>query len=245
MKKMKYIMFIIVLIISLSFQMEIKAVKDPDLPNLPIEDQNDNDETFEDQLQGGIEDLKKTHIVGEKRNECNAMTDEEEKAKCEEELAELEGKSEQEACEIYADEKCDECKRIVDNSDCIERANNLYAQCELDTPKTCDINDNEEENDKNVMELTSGCSLLDTEFGKILSDILKFIRIAGIVLCIVLGMFDFVKSVASGNEDNIKKNRSNFFKRLIAVVILLILPVLLDLVFNNISVTNEDMCEIE
>ncbi len=101
---------------------------------------------------------------------------------------------------------------------------------------------------KNVMELTqTPCDIMasDTKFGKILLEIIGFIRIAGIILCVLLGMFDFVKSVTSGKDDSNKKNRGNFIKRLIAVVILLILPVLLQLVFDNITVTNDEMCEIE
>lgn len=74
------------------------------------------------------------------------------------------------------------------------------------------------------------CEVLPEAIKKYIMQALKLIRWGGLVLMIVLGTLDFVKASASDDQDAIKKAGQNFIKRLIAVIILFLLPILVELI---------------
>ena len=74
------------------------------------------------------------------------------------------------------------------------------------------------------------CEVLPKAIENYIKQALKLIRWGGLVLMIVLGTLDFVKASASDDQDAIKKAGQNFIKRLIAVIILFLLPILVELI---------------
>ncbi len=107
------------------------------------------------------------------------------------------------------------------------------------------------------IKITEGCGIISGEvevdgemvsLQDILHDILVFIRIAGIILVVILGAIDFVRSVTSFKDDELKKSWGRFLKRIIALACLLLLPTIIEFLLTNIDITgvNEDsiFCDV-
>ena len=73
-----------------------------------------------------------------------------------------------------------------------------------------------------------------------IKDALNLVKYIALVLVIVLGITDFIKAAASGEADQMKKSGQSFLKRIIAVVILFLLPVLVELILNLIEIYGAD-----
>lgn len=76
----------------------------------------------------------------------------------------------------------------------------------------------------------------------IIDSIMKWIRIFVPILLIGLGILDFTKAVFSKSEDDMKKSREKFIKRIIAAVAVFLVPIFVNLIldlanmaWNNIS----------
>lgn len=80
------------------------------------------------------------------------------------------------------------------------------------------------------------CGSLGTKMVSWLFRILKIIRYIVPVLVILLGIIDFMKAIASGNDDEMKKAGAKFVKRLIAATLIFLVPFLLEFIFNIINV---------
>ena len=74
--------------------------------------------------------------------------------------------------------------------------------------------------------------LLGDDVIEIIDDLMKIIRIAVPILLIVFGMTDFLRATFSNSEENIKKDRDRFIKRIIAAIIVFIVPIFVDLVLH-------------
>lgn len=66
----------------------------------------------------------------------------------------------------------------------------------------------------------------------LIDEILDYVRIIVPILIILLGSLDLAKAVISGKEDIIKKAQTDFAKRLIAGVIIFLVPTLIDIVME-------------
>lgn len=66
----------------------------------------------------------------------------------------------------------------------------------------------------------------------------KYIVILAPILLIVMGTVDFLKALASSDADIMKKSTSNFMKRTIATILVLILPGLLRVVFGLLGLSS-------
>ncbi len=75
--------------------------------------------------------------------------------------------------------------------------------------------------------VTYDCGFLSDVAG-IISDAYFIIEMAGLVLLIVLSVFDYVKIFLNDNSDEMKKANTNLFKRLIIAVLLFLLPALVN-----------------
>jgi len=76
----------------------------------------------------------------------------------------------------------------------------------------------------------------DTEsLAYIIQKILDYIKIIGPILVVVLSSIDFVKVIWSSDDESMKKAQQKLVKRLVAAVLLFLLPVLIDLMFNLIN----------
>lgn len=82
-----------------------------------------------------------------------------------------------------------------------------------------------------------GCTTLGRTL-ELLKDIYTLMLAFAAVFVIGAGMFDFVKASAGKDNDSLKKAGSTFSKRLIALVVLLILPIILNLIFKIFEIEN-------
>ena len=74
-------------------------------------------------------------------------------------------------------------------------------------------------------------------------NILKWVKYITPVLVIILGILDFVKALAAQDDDAMKKAQGKFVKRLIAAVLLFLLPLIIDYVLSVFHLVN-DSCNI-
>lgn len=85
----------------------------------------------------------------------------------------------------------------------------------------------------------------DTTRG-LINSIMKWIRILVPLLLIVFGILDFSKAVFSSNEDNMKKIREKFIKRIVAAVLVFLVPIFVNLILDLASTVwsniNSDTC---
>lgn len=76
------------------------------------------------------------------------------------------------------------------------------------------------------------CNDFDTENGNLLKEIYDIMVIAGPILVIIFGTMDFGKAALNSDNDAMKKAVKHFSKRLIALTILLLLPVLVNFILD-------------
>ena len=91
------------------------------------------------------------------------------------------------------------------------------------------------------------CSqLLGDDVIKFINEIMKWIRIFIPILLIGLGILDFTKATFSKTEEDMKKTREKFIKRIIAAVLVFLVPIfvnlLLDLANSVWSWINPETC---
>ena len=55
------------------------------------------------------------------------------------------------------------------------------------------------------------------------------------VIVIVLGILDFIKAIGSDKEDEMKKAQGRFVKRLIAAVLIFIIPFIIEFVLDKMG----------
>lgn len=74
------------------------------------------------------------------------------------------------------------------------------------------------------------CSIIapDGELYKLLQKIVFYVQIGTVLLVIVLGMVDFSGAIASGEDSALKKAGTKFGRRLIACVLVFLVPALID-----------------
>lgn len=86
---------------------------------------------------------------------------------------------------------------------------------------------NNQGNGSNINADLSGC-IIDSSTQEIIDWILNMVRFVGIILVIVLGMLDFIKATASGDQEETRKSRGKFVKRLIACIALFLAPIIVE-----------------
>lgn len=94
------------------------------------------------------------------------------------------------------------------------------------------------------------CSqLIDTEtegsFGWLLQKLLNYIKIAGPILVVLLSALDFIKAVASSEEDAFKKAQSRLVIRLVAALALFLVPTFVELLLGLINGINDPTCGLK
>ena len=98
------------------------------------------------------------------------------------------------------------------------------------------------DNEKESIVIVDCLDLFSDNFISNLNSILFIIRIAIPILLIVLGILDFVKAIFAGKEDEMKKAQSNFIRRVIAAIVVFLIPTLVNFlleiangIWNNID----------
>lgn len=94
------------------------------------------------------------------------------------------------------------------------------------------------------------CSqLIDTEtegsFGWLLQKLLNYIKIAGPILVVLLSALDFIKAIASSEEDAFKKAQSRLVVRLVAALALFLVPTFVELLLGLINGINDPSCGLK
>jgi len=90
--------------------------------------------------------------------------------------------------------------------------------------------------DYNPGDKVYGCEVIPVEIREWIISTLNLVKYICLALVIVLGVLDFIKAAASGEADALKKSGQSFLKRVIAVAILFLLPVLVELILNLIEI---------
>ena len=109
------------------------------------------------------------------------------------------------------------------------------------TMKNTNDSNNDSASKDNDMDL-SGC-IIDEGTQSIIDWIMNLIRIGGVILLVVLGMLDFVKAVASGEQEEMKKSKSKFVKRLIACVVLFFVPIIVKILVGLVNLGSGESCK--
>lgn len=78
----------------------------------------------------------------------------------------------------------------------------------------------------------SGCELLGEDVVDFINQIMKWIRIFVPILLIGLGILDFTKATFSKSEDDMKKSREKFIKRIVAAVLVFLAPIFVNLILE-------------
>lgn len=109
--------------------------------------------------------------------------------------------------------------------------------------KTSETGKNKEDNKENIK---SCQDLFSPTTIKEIDKIMGLVRIAVPIILIVFGIIDFFRATFSDNEDNMKKDRERFIKRIIAAIIVFIVPMFVHLVLtiaNNVwGYINPETC---
>lgn len=68
-----------------------------------------------------------------------------------------------------------------------------------------------------------------------LSNILRWIKYILPVIVIAMGILDFIKAIAAGKDDELKKAQGSFTKRLIAAALVFLIPLILEFVLDKMG----------
>ena len=105
-----------------------------------------------------------------------------------------------------------------------------------------DIHEIKKSNGIDVADSSYDC-VLSAQIIAFIYNILKWVKYIAPVLVIILGILDFVKALAAQDDDAMKKAQGKFVKRLIAAVLLFLLPLIIDYVLSVFHLVN-DSCNI-
>lgn len=115
---------------------------------------------------------------------------------------------------------------------------NIHQESPSNLPTGNDITELYDNNWSN----SEGCIGLEgSETLKILKQILDYLRLAAVALLLVLGSLDFAGAIFSDKDDAMKQAGNKFIKRLIATVIVFLVPVLVNIILF-IADKSESVC---
>ncbi len=88
--------------------------------------------------------------------------------------------------------------------------------------------------------------LIGEDVIEIINEVMKVIRIVVPILLLIFGIIDFFRATFANGEDDMKKSRDRFFKRIIAAIIVFLVPIFVNLVLkisNTVwSDINQETC---
>ena len=83
-----------------------------------------------------------------------------------------------------------------------------------------------------------------TSLGQFLQDIYFLMRVGAPALVLILSTIDYIKAITSSNADELKKANGRTVKRLIIGILVLLLPFLLDVLFDLFGLYDLSRCNI-
>lgn len=88
--------------------------------------------------------------------------------------------------------------------------------------------------------ILSICDLTEVKkIMRIIKIVILLIRIAVPIILIVVGMLDFMKATSSGDDATLKKTLSQFVRRIIAAVLVFLIPTFVSAIFTLIGANTE------
>lgn len=102
------------------------------------------------------------------------------------------------------------------------------------------VKDSNKPQSNTTAEMVEGCGLVPKEVADEISKVLYLAIVAAFVLTIILGIKDFIGAVTGAKDDGMKKAWKNFIRRIVALALLLLLPLLVKFVLTQIDFDNVD-----
>lgn len=87
------------------------------------------------------------------------------------------------------------------------------------------------------VKIDDGCGLFSEKATKYIKKALTYIIIAGVVLTLVLGMWDFIKAITGSEDKGMVKAWKRFLKRVVTLAVLIILPSLVAFLLVSLDLT--------
>ena len=150
--------------------------------------------------------------------------------------------------------KCNaEIQQLCDNgslnsSECQNAKNNVNNQTAQDiTTSQEDLEraDNERFSMKKIkiQEVDETCEgMLSKEGTEFLQKVLKFIQYGGVIVALLSSTLDFIKSVSSGSQDDLKKASTRFLKRMVFAALLFFVVILTNILLGIFNITVPSDC---
>lgn len=108
-----------------------------------------------------------------------------------------------------------------------------YSLTKKGEPKTYIYQNNKDDNQNpNGNDYNSCEELLDENTVNLINEVMKWIRIFVPILLIGLGVLDFAKATFAKSEDDMKKIREKFIKRIVAAVLVFLAPIFVNLLLE-------------
>ena len=111
--------------------------------------------------------------------------------------------------------------------------------------KTYTDNSNLDNLNKEYNSCSQIIDMSEGKFGWILQKLLNYIKIAGPILVVLLSAVDFIKAMASSDENVFKKAQSRLMIRLIAALALFLVPTLVQLLLGLINGISDPTCGLK
>ena len=133
----------------------------------------------------------------------------------------------------YTKNKCDESATFTAVAEC----NELLVSKSAVLKEIFEYNDDKVCSSINlssiISENKSNCTNeLSSDLKKLTDTVMQFFYILAPFILIIFGSLDFFKIITSNNPAEIKKNRNNFFKRVVAFVLLYLSPLFVRTIFS-------------
>ena len=84
----------------------------------------------------------------------------------------------------------------------------------------------------------------NNDLGKVLDAAYLILQVLAVALTVVLGMLDFGKAVWSNDQDLLKKASNKFIKRLVAMVVIILLPFIIDPIVEKALGVGDGTCSV-
>ena len=88
-------------------------------------------------------------------------------------------------------------------------------------------------------DINSDCSISNRLINWI-RNIVKWVKYIVPVVVIILGILDFLRAIATNNDDNMKKAQGRFVKRLIAAALIFVIPFILEFILDKMGFIYSD-----
>lgn len=108
------------------------------------------------------------------------------------------------------------------------------------------VGSGQEEEEELPANINSCSDLFGSYLLEKINNVMNIIRITVPILLIIFGIVDFFKATFDNNEDEMKKDRERFIKRIIAAIIVFLVPIFVNLVLDVANTVwsdiNSDTC---